>query len=193
MRRPVPILLNVLTAVSLLLCVAASLAWRRSRTNLDRIYWLRPAGATSEGPAFHSWRASVYWGLVEVTYARYPVNPDATRAPMSWARDQDWGLHRRHFDVGEPLLQAPPPGLWRRLGFGPDPNASPSRVFAFPLWVPAAMFLVLPAARSARFTGRAWRARSRRRAGLCPACGYDRRATPGRCPECGTAAGGRSA
>lgn len=29
--------------------------------------------------------------------------------------------------------------------------------------------------------------RARAAGGLCPACGYDLRATPGRCPECGAA------
>ena len=58
------------------------------------------------------------------------------------------------------------------------------RGVAFPLWLAALLFLLLPAVRTHRFVRR----RRRRRAGRCPACGYDLRATPGQCPECGEAA-----
>jgi hypothetical protein len=65
----------------------------------------------------------------------------------------------------------------------------------FPLVV--ALLLILPARWLARRRS-AWlplvsRRERRRRAGRCPACGYDLRATPGRCPECGAVPAGKGA
>jgi len=54
--------------------------------------------------------------------------------------------------------------------------------FGVPIWL-AALLPALACFASRRF------ARRRPEPGLCPTCGYDLRATPERCPECGTGAG----
>ena len=56
----------------------------------------------------------------------------------------------------------------------------------FYLWMPVVPFGILPSF-WLRSSMRSRRGRLRRQAGLCHSCGYDIRATPARCPECGAA------
>jgi hypothetical protein len=61
-----------------------------------------------------------------------------------------------------------------------------------PYWLPAGLFAILPAIAAVKFV-RKRQMKSRESQSLCTTCGYDLRATPNRCPECGTfAASGQS-
>ncbi|HTW93231.1 MAG TPA: hypothetical protein VMD30_00460 [Tepidisphaeraceae bacterium] len=52
--------------------------------------------------------------------------------------------------------------------------------YAVPSWFPVGLATVLPAAWIFRRFGRRWPQ------GTCTHCGYDLRASPDRCPECGS-------
>lgn len=101
-------------------------------------------------------------------------------------RDLSWytsyhGHHWGGFEFGEKAIH-----LWQESRHEPSPElmmsgpAPPGYFAGVPYWFVVGLSLVLPAARLGRVFAR------RTAQGLCPACGYDLRATPERCPECGT-------
>jgi hypothetical protein len=100
--------------------------------------------------------------------------------PWEWRHERDI--------VG--MQPAYPPG-WTLLGFGfrtrhaarrePPFGINSSTLVIVPYWQVFVVAAVLPAWRAA-----AWaRRRRRNKPGHCSRCGYDLRATPDRCPECG--------
>ena len=113
------------------------------------------------------------------------------------------GEHPGWSHVSYPTPSGAEPGLWgevrardrrggwlRRLGIASariDYSSDDQRVrraVYLPHWLLAAPWLVAPVWRLRRTL----LSRQRRAAGFCAGCGYDLRATPDKCPECGTPA-----
>ena len=179
-------LLNVLTAVSLLLFAAAVVLWVRSYLSWESVgrYPYRPAGHTYHQQAFNSSRGMVWvqWNAVKYLNKSLIAMMDRNRAEGSY--DERWTYAKNNLSG-----VAPPARPWERIGFmyyrTKDVRTSEGlqSVFAagVPYWLLAALFAVSPV----RWTLVRLRARRRAGRGLCPRCGYDLRATPGVCPECG--------
>ncbi len=117
------------------------------------------------------------------------VSPGSGR----WVREGR-GLGAR-WSHGAANFETWPDGSPRAKGWAPVDDggarvwsATPRRVasLSLPCWLLAAVTGALPGARAAAWALRRRRLRLRRRLGLCEYCGYDSRATPDRCPECGT-------
>ena len=160
-------LLNLLTALSLLLCVAACVLWVRSYRVSDTFVTERNLGVS---------------GLGKLALLRsYGTEEDNAAAARGLGRRNPDSLNveigvlfqgSREWAVGD---------AWVLLN---GDRAGGRVLVVVPDWAAVLLTAVAPAAWAARV----YRRRRRRTAGLCTRCGYDLRATPGRCPECGAAA-----
>src|SRR3954451_5018737 len=127
----------------------------------------------------------------------YVFGGSATPADPGWGAKPGWStVYARA--TGTVLYFAPPGGRrwWSSFHFRTDPRAvawfpteNGKMVYSTgrgtyvhtPYWVPACLLVITPAGLLIRRI----RLRRRSRLGLCVKCGYDLRASPDRCPECG--------
>jgi len=182
-------LLNVLSLASVPLCAVALLLWAQS---WQRPWYLRKqwtAAPASSQPVYYQIMAGQPIPVYKPRLGAYVVYSQWGRVQVSWGEGVDLPAvltgFFRHAEW-RPDLAHP----WRLLGVYVERErpGSPLTRFhyvSFPYWLPAAMTAPL-AVRAVRLAVE-WRRRRRRHAaGCCPRCGYDLRATPERCPECGT-------
>jgi hypothetical protein len=171
-------LFRILTSLSLLLLLASVTLWIRSVFRADRLdventtsHYLLTSG---KGTLYF---VAVHWRFTGTgTTVQFSLPADAARTALGWSADfgfdwflsNDWrfpGISYRQFAYPDTVI----PGTAHELMLS---------------WIwPTALFSALPLW---------WVIRTMRRprfpTGHCPKCGYDLRATPTRCPECGTPA-----
>jgi hypothetical protein len=172
-------LFTTLSALSLLLCVAVGVLWVRSHRVTDHVQWLSAGG---DRP-FDLYSMHGDLVLLRVDSFHLDDEPEPTRG-LSWNSE-------------ELLPQSPMPirHWWNNLGFdyadlSEDGLIGPEGFGAVaPHWALALVFSLAPPVWGLRRGV----VRRRGRDTKCRTCGYDLRATPGRCPECRAAASGGSA
>jgi hypothetical protein len=203
-RRLARILAYVLTALSLVMCAAVCLLWVRSYWVYDRALRTHYRREASGGAAGDSFELYSYYGRLWVTTGS---------GRLGRPGDLYWDEYYRQADItgGRPRLEfsqerPDPIGMMFALNVGPEagtsgwgplrwqswgqvmpaiPVAQHNRRIGVSHWFVAGLLAIAPASAGFRRIIRSRRRRARIGRGLCPACGYDLRATPGRCPECG--------
>ena len=189
-------LFKLVPITSLLIAFAATVAWVRSAFVGDQVF-LRDNDVEARGDHGMLWTdynlhsgggVRSLWVSENEDRGNYH-DPDL-RGYLPLPERHGWEL-RRSAGPARPRTFAPSQwGRWRvRVGrFGAGAEAyrgvqagSDESYLTLPYWS-----IALPAAAvgACGFAG-ALRRRARHRSGRCPACGYDLRATPERCPECG--------
>jgi hypothetical protein len=180
-------LLNLLTALSLLLCAAVVVTWVRSYFAEDRLRLTRGESGTARGVVVDELVNSIG----TVAYIRQTFG-------RKWIDRVRGSEYDRSFEPGVMTYSLP---LSSQLRFVDRTEGSFAGFFVrrsdedlgqvlgglptTEVWVPHWFLAGLTAPSPLVWLYSRMRSCRRSRSGLCPSCGYDLRASPGRCPECG--------
>jgi hypothetical protein len=195
-------LFNLLAIGSAILFVAVCVFWLRSRTRWDEVTWmycryLPDKSITSDEAHFISESDGLELMLMHghvpprpVDLVRgYDVNADETHGrPRVWFSSEayDGLVTYVYSNAPSPIFRSPINFSTLRRQQPKDIDDGRTVALVMSHWLLTMLLLVMPVwwLKRARDTRRAGRL------GLCSKCGYDLRATPERCPECGTPARG---
>jgi len=181
-------LLAIFALISLLLCAATITLWIRSYSGSDyisrgKLVHSEEQVATSHYHILTFTRGSIRLSSEDHTYYSHQITMPvhSLDAPAHWSRGRLGVGHQYWYDL-------PVRTFWNRIGFhefsgGLETSFGSTSIkgIAMPAALPTLVLAILPGL----WVGRAIRKLRRHKIGLCPNCGYDIRATPQRCPECG--------
>ena len=199
-------LFTAASALSLLLLAATAAFWYRSYRRLETLCFTDPRrtcwsiwgregtlhviadGRWPDRVPLH-WIGDSDWATID---SQGPMQPYPVF--LDGGAGHGWNWFGLKIDRGVDYLALNSDGtvLWavQRYRFSPagmarGRTAVPYLIVEVPFWMLAAIGGVLPAAWLAEVAARRRQRRRLGRAGLCPSCGYDLRASTARCPECG--------
>jgi hypothetical protein len=204
MKRARQWLLNSLTILSLVVFAATVAMWARSTRRYDDIDHV---SATQSANQFNAWRfrftsfhGAIFRSGFEIYFLHYSVNGSGFLYDMMHTLGRgnpngfsNWPTTSEEMNR---LINQLNGTIWETrtaLGWDASPMGYRYRPmyyqntsawdgwFDIPYWLPATLFLFVPGFRLIIYI----RTRRQIPPGFCKNCGYDLRATPNQCPECG--------
>jgi hypothetical protein len=177
---------NLLSALSMLLCFASMALWIHSYYATDAInFWRRriPTNYVYDRLSAHTIRA--FSGSIGYGFQDDPRYVDLIKEPYAPSFPGIHSYPKGSYSAG---IDTRFGMRWHYAGFeyfyspgAPQTNEIGERAIIVPIWSIVLLTALLPLI----WLRRQMRLRGHELTGRCTVCGYDLRATPDRCPECG--------